>query len=62
MAKSTISTPTLHGSPYRLDVEAELKSIETTYKRVTKSKKTAIAFLKRAGILDTEGKLAKPYR
>lgn len=55
-------TSSLHNPSYRLDVEAERKSLEAAYKRVSKSKKTAIAFLKSAGILDKKGILAKPYR
>jgi hypothetical protein len=39
------------------------QAMESAAKRATRSKKTARAFLVRAGILDKTGKrLAKPYR
>ena len=44
------------------EIAAELKAIDNTYKRVSKSRKTAIAFLARAGILDRDGNLTPPYR
>jgi hypothetical protein len=44
------------------EIEADLKAIENGYKRASKSRKAAIAFLARAGILDKKGNLTPPYR
>lgn len=43
-------------------VERDLHAMDRTFKKVSKSKKTAVAFLQRAGILDSTGKPAKRYR
>lgn len=43
-------------------VEQELAAIDATFKRVSKTKAKAKAFLTRAGILNKKGKLAKAYR
>jgi len=45
-----------------LEVEKELAAIDRTYKRVSKSRKSAREFLQRAGILDDNGKLSERYR
>lgn len=45
-----------------IDVEAELAAIERAYKKASRSKATARAFLVRAGILNKNGNLAKKYR
>jgi hypothetical protein len=44
------------------EIAARLEAIDNGYKRASKSRKTAIAFLARAGILDKRGKLTAPYR
>ena len=43
-------------------VKADIAAIDRTYKKVSKNKATAIAFLHKAGILTKTGKLAKAYR
>ncbi|WP_029190924.1 hypothetical protein [Verrucomicrobium spinosum] len=43
-------------------VEQELEAIDATFKRVSKTKAKARAFLTRAGILNKNGKQAKAYR
>ena len=40
----------------------ELEALDRATKRITRNKKSAIAFLKQVGILNKKGKLAKPYR
>ena len=42
--------------------EKELKVMKAYMKKVTSSKKQAVGFLERAGIIDKKGELAKPYR
>lgn len=42
--------------------DKEFEAMKAYMAKVTKSKKAAQAFLKDAGIVDTEGALAKPYR
>jgi hypothetical protein len=61
MAKKTKS-PSPRCTDLRSVVDEELKSLETAYKRVSKSKTTAKNFLISAGILDKKGNLAKAYR
>ncbi len=45
-----------------LEKQGEQKSIEDIAKEVTKDKESAIKFLKSAGIMDSNGELAKEYR
>jgi hypothetical protein len=40
----------------------ELEQMEAYVAQITKSKADSVAFLKRAGLLDKKGNLAKPYR
>lgn len=42
--------------------QLELESLDRQIKKATSSKSEAIASLKRAGIMDRHGKLAKVYR
>lgn len=42
--------------------EKELKAMKTFMKKATSSKKQAEEFLRRAGIIDKNGDLAKQYR
>jgi hypothetical protein len=44
------------------EVQAELDAIDRAFARVSKTPASAIAFLKRAGIVDKQGRLAKSYR
>lgn len=62
---STVKTQILTTNPYRLvsdSKQQELESIDCQIAKVTSSKAEAIAFLKRAGIMDSKGDLAKAYR
>jgi hypothetical protein len=43
-------------------VEEMLEAIETARPKILQNKKTARAFLVKAGIVDKSGKLTKPYR
>jgi hypothetical protein len=43
-------------------VQADLAAIDRTFKRVTKSKATALAFLQKVGIATKTGRLTKAYR
>lgn len=49
-------------SDIALIVQNERKALQTAFNRVSKSKKTAKAFLVRAGILNKSGELAESYR
>lgn len=42
--------------------DQELAAMEAYIVKITSSKKEAVGFLKRAGIVDKDGRLAKPYR
>lgn len=42
--------------------EKELQAMKTYMKKITSSKKEALGFLERAGIIDKKGELAKQYR
>jgi hypothetical protein len=42
--------------------DKELAAMKAYMKKVTSSKKAAQAFLQDAGIVDRNGRLAKPYR
>lgn len=46
----------------RLTQAQELEQMEAYVAQITKSKADSVAFLKRAGLLDKNGNLAKPYR
>jgi hypothetical protein len=43
-------------------VQAELEAIDRAFERVSKTRKSALSFLKKAGIVDSQGRLAKAYR
>jgi hypothetical protein len=43
-------------------VQAELDAIDRAFARVSKTRASAVDFLKRAGIVDKHGRLAKAYR
>ncbi|CAN5404874.1 hypothetical protein BH09SUM1_BH09SUM1_17660 [soil metagenome] len=50
-------------SPYQSqELRLQLEAIRRSAKSASKSKKTAVAFLQGAGILDEKGELAEPYR
>ena len=40
-------------------VKAQLKAIDRTVKKVTKSKKATLAFLKKAGLIDRRATISK---
>lgn len=42
--------------------EKELRAMEAYIKKVTSSKKQAVAFLTRAGVLDKKGEIAPQFR
>jgi nitrate reductase beta subunit len=42
--------------------DKEFEAMKVYMKKVTRSKKAAQAFLESAGIIDKQGRLAKPYR
>ena len=44
------------------EVRAEVMAIKRAFRRISKSPKSTIAFLSKAGILTKGGKLAKEYR
>ncbi len=48
--------------PANAAVQAELEAIDRAFERVSKTRKTALSFLKKAGIIDRQGRLAKAYR
>jgi hypothetical protein len=43
-------------------IDKEIAEMDAYVKKIASSKKKSIAFLKRAGILNKKGKLAKQYR
>ncbi len=43
-------------------VKREIESLNTVFKKASKSPETARAFLKKAGIVDSKGQLTKKYR
>jgi len=43
-------------------VKAELKAMSKAYRRVSATRASALAFLMKAGIVDSKGKLTKHYR
>ena len=48
---------------YLTDAEKQMiQNLDHAIKRVTSSKQAAVDFLKRAGIMDSSGNLAKVYR
>jgi hypothetical protein len=49
-------------SPREKDVREELEALDRAYKKISKNKASAIAFLHKAGILTKTGKLTKKYR
>jgi hypothetical protein len=44
------------------DAAAENREAQQFFNRVSKDKDASVRFLRKAGILDSSGKLAKPYR
>lgn len=44
------------------NAERELEAMKAYAKKITSSKKRAVTFLEQAGIVDENGRLAKPYR
>ena len=57
--KEESPTPATHWKP---EVQAELDAIDRAFARVSKTPASASAFLRRAGIVDKQGRLAKSYR
>jgi hypothetical protein len=49
-------------APPMTQADKELAAMKAYMKKVTSSKKAAQAFLQDAGIVDRNGRLAKPYR
>jgi aminoglycoside/choline kinase family phosphotransferase len=49
-------------SSVQQNVRKEVNTIATVYARVSKNRKSARAFLKKAGILTSKGHLAPEYR
>jgi hypothetical protein len=49
-------------TPLKPEVQAELDAIDRAFARVSKTRASAVDFLKRAGIVDKHGRLAKAYR
>lgn len=43
-------------------VRVELEAIDRAFERVSRTRQSALSFLKRAGIVDKQGRLAKAYR
>lgn len=44
------------------NADRELEAMKAYAKKITSSKKRAVTFLEQAGIVDKDGRLAKPYR
>lgn len=57
--KDQLPAPSTHLKP---EVQAELEAIDRAFARVSKTRASAVEFLKRAGIVDKQGRLAKSYR
>ena len=48
--------------PRKSAVQMEVDAIDRAFERVSKTRESAVSFLKRAGILNGQGRLAKAYR
>lgn len=62
-ARAHVVKPSATSTKHLSSSEQEtLKGMDAQIAKVTRSKKTAIAFLKRAGIMNTSGQLLKTFR
>lgn len=63
MATHVRKAPSRHakGTTHR-EIRAELRALDTAFKRVSKTPQAAIHFLAKAGIVNKKGKLAEAYR
>lgn len=62
-AKTRVSTPVVAASTsLRQDVREEITAIRQASAEVARTPKTALLFLKKIGILNRQGRLARSYR
>ena len=59
---SKVGTPPRGKSVVVMTPDERIADMQAFGREIRESKKTALAFLMRAGILDKKGELAKPYR